>query len=142
MITIFFIFLFVSPYKNRCFNLLDSLGVTVAILRVCVLFRYRDVLNIIIGVFLIMYFCVFISCKIILKLNRRCSRKLKELADKLSRNRTIARIEREPVGMEDSLPDRVLNPEGYRRLHNTLEEPCDPEQLNNNFRRIPTYGII
>ncbi len=84
-----------------------------------------------------MYFIVYVSCKLILKLNCRCSRKLKVLADKMSGNGTTPHIKREAVGDED-IPDIVVNPEGYRLLSEVDDEP----QTLNTASTPPTYGSM
>ncbi len=135
-IALLFIFALASPYKNRLFNVVDGFVLTLIALRLCII-DYKKLLNIIGGVYLIVYFAVYLSCKLILKLNCHCSRKLKTLADKMSGTGTIPHIEREAVGEED-IPDRVVNPEGYRLLS---EMDDGPQTLNIASTR-PTYGSM
>ncbi len=132
-----FIFVLASPYKNRLFNVIDGFGLTLIALRICIP-EYKDVFNTISGVYLLVYFVTYLSCKLILKLNCQCSRKLKTFADKVSGNWTIPHIEREAVGVEDRFPDRVVNPEGYRLLSEVDDEP----QTLNTASTTPTYGSM
>ncbi len=74
-------------------------------------------------------------CKLILKLNCRYSQKLKAIADKMTVNSNNLHIEREAGYIEDNLPDRIVNPEGYRLLSEVNEET---QQATNNVRNIPT----
>ncbi len=99
-----FIFVLASPYKNRLFNIVDGFGLTLIALWVCIT-EYKHLLNTIGIDYLLVYLIVFISCKVILKLDCPCSRKLKALADKLSGNITTLHIEREAVDIEESFPD-------------------------------------
>ena len=55
------------------------------------------------------------SCKIILKLNFWCSQKLKAIGDKMAGVSDLPHTDREVDDVEDSLPDRVVTPEGYRQ---------------------------
>ncbi len=136
-ITVLFIFVLASPYKNRLFNIADGFGLALLALRICIV-EYRAVFNTIGGFYLVVLIIVIASCKVILKLNCRCSRKLKALADKMTGNGTIPQIEREIVGVEESFPDRVVNPEGYRLLSEVDNEP----QTLNTASIIPTYGSM
>ncbi len=135
-IAVLFIFVLASPYKNKLFNVVDGFGFALFALRICIP-EYKDIVNPIGVVYLIVYFVVYVSCKLTLKLNGQCSRKLKALADNMSGNGTIPNIEREAVGVEESFPDRVVNPEGYRLLSEVDDEP----QILNTVSGTPTYGM-
>ncbi len=55
----------------------------------------------------------------------------------MSGNGTTPHTEREAVGEED-IPDRVVNPEGYRLLSEVDDEP----QTLNTASATPTYGSM
>ncbi len=131
-----FIFALASPYKNRWFNILDSLWITIFACRLCAP-KYRGILNAIIGLYFILYFVTLVGCKIVLSLNCCCCQKLKALADRMSVVSDARPIETEAGGVEGNLPDRWADPDGYRRL-SEMEEP-DP--LNNDCS-VSTYGSI
>ncbi len=133
LMSVWFLFLFAvaAPYKNRLFNVLDSLGITLLTCRLCAP-DYRDIFNVICGVYLSLYLVALVSCKIVFSLNS-----CKTPADRVSEVSDARPIEREAGGVDGSLPDRLVNPDGYRRLSET-EEPDN----SNNDCRVSTYGSI
>ncbi len=122
------IFALASPYKIRLFNIADSFGLLLFVFKFVVA-EYRDILNSIIAASFLLYFIIFMYCKLTLKLNCRYSRKLKAIADKMTVNSNNLHIEREAGDIEDNLPDRMVNPEGYRRL-----SEVNKEQTTNKVR--------
>ena len=135
-----FIFIFVSPYKNRVFNFFDSFGLMIVVMRFTV--GGKNLFNVICICYCVIYFSVYVCCKIIFKLNFQCFQKLKMFADKMaqsSNNPHSLERSRETCDVEANLPDRMVNPEGYRQLTEADEnEPL----TDSNTRSVPTYGII
>ncbi len=135
LLSVWFLFIFAlaSPYKNRLFNILDSLGIT---LLTCSLYstEYRDVLNAICGVYFTLYFVTLVCCKIVFSLNCCCCQKLKALVDQMFGVSDARPIETEAGGVEGNLVDRQVNPDGFRLLAE-MEEP-------NNDSSVSTYGSI
>ncbi len=136
LILALFIFALASPYKNRWFNILDSLWITLLACKLCAP-EYRGIFKKILGLYFILYFFTLVCCKIVLSLNCCCCQKLKALADRMSSVSDVRPIEREAGGVEGNLPDRRANPDGYRRLSETEK----PDTLNNDCS-VSTYGSI
>ncbi len=128
-----FIFSFTSPNKSRVLNFIESFGLTVLVCRVCIT-QYHGVFNVIGMVSITLYPFVLIYCKIVLSLNCCCSQKLKALADRMSGVSDFQPIESEIGDEEENLPDRLVNPDGYRLLS---EE--DDSKINYTYS-VPTYG--
>ncbi len=137
-ILILFIFALASPYKNRLFNITDSFAWLFIACRVCVS-EYDGVITTIVAAYFLLYFIVLVCCKLTLKLNCQYSQKLMAIADKMSTKSDNHRIEREAGDTEDNLPDRMVNPEGYRLLSEVNKET---QQTTSSVRNVPTYGII
>ncbi len=137
-LSILFTFALASPYKNKLFNITDSFALLLIVCKVCIR-KYQHVFDTIIAAYLLLYFIALMCCKLTLKLNCRYSQKLMAIADKMSVKSNDHRIEREAGDIEDNLPDRMVNPEGYRLLSEANKET---QQMTNNVRNVPTYGII
>ncbi len=138
LISYLFIFTLASPYRSRLFNIVDSFGITLVAIRLC-LSKYRDIFNVVGLVYIALYFVVLICCKIILILNCHCSRKLKALVEQMSGvSEMLPPIEREAGDEEANLPDRLVNPDGYRGRVLYKEPQC----LSEGSSTLTHYGSI
>ncbi len=139
-ITILFLFALVSPYKNGIFNILDSFWLTLV---ACAFSGTDDdyLKNAIIMLAyasLLLYPFFYVCLKIILKRDSCLSRRFKVLTG-MTEESNSSDLEQNACNDGNNLPDRMVNPEGYRILPEGNEEL---QQLNSNNSSVPTYGII
>ena len=136
------LFVFCRPYKKNLFNILDSFFFLFVLL-----LNSTDHWNsgmsysecaILLAVVLVLYFIVFILSKILLKVQCRCFLKLKAFVDRMTDEQKVQTNREE--GQGGDLPDRLVNPEGYR----LLAEPATQRGVQNscdNTHPVATYGI-
>ena len=91
------------------------------------------------GVVLSLYFAVYILSKILLKVRCRCFLKLKSFVDRVTDEQSVQtnRVD----GQGGDLPDRLVNPEGYRLLSEQATQRGDQSSCDNT-RTVATYGIV
>ena len=143
VVTTLLIFALVSPYKANYFNILDSLWISLcAYSFIPGVHVYQQFMYIFICVALIVYFIAYVFCRIIFKLKFSWCRKLKAFADKLTEtnNKDISPNLNRQYDLEESFPDRILNPEHYA----VSEDDNETQQLvlDSTNSVIPTYGGI
>ena len=131
------LFVFCSPYKKNLFNILDSFFFLIILLWNSG--TDHSVYTILLAVVLVLYFIVFILSKILLKVQCRHFLKLKAFVDRVT-DEQKAQTNREG-GQGGDLPDRLVNPEGYRLLAEPPTQRGD-QNSSHNARPVATYGIV
>ena len=128
------LFVFCRPYKKNLFNILDSLLLLIVLLK----FEEMEYTPILLSLLLMVYCIVYILSKILLIVQCRCFLKLKSFVDRMTDEQKV-QTNRED-GQGGDLPDRLVNPEGYRLL---AEPPTQRGGQNScdNTRPVATYGI-
>ena len=131
------LFVFCRPYKKNLFNILDSS----LFLFVLLLNSGTDhsVCTLLLAVVLVLYFIVYILSKILLKVQCRCFLKLKAFVDRVTDEQKVQTNREE--GQGGDLPDRLVNPEGYRLLAEPPTQRGDQYSCDNT-RPVATYGIV
>ena len=129
------LFALCRPYKKNLFNILDSIWMLLYLLRLLGFHIFGTVGAII----LLLYFIVYILSKILLKVRCRCILKLKSFVDRMTEEQ-IVKTNRED-GQGGDLPDRLVNPEGYRLLSEPATQRGDQNTCDNSSH-VPTYGIM
>ena len=129
------LFVFCRPYKKNLFNILDSFFFLFALLNVMIV----NLSVYLLAAVLVLYFIVFILSKILLKVQCRCFLKLKAFVDRVTDEQKV-RTNRED-GQGGDLPDRLVNPEGYRLLSEPPTQRGDQNSCDNT-RPVATYGIV
>ena len=133
------LFVYSRPYKKNLFNILDSFFFLFALLMVYGIGYMYSTLAIVLAVILVLYFIVYILSKILLKARCRHFLKLKSFVDRATDEQKV-QTNRED-GQGGDLPDRLVNPEGYRLLS---EPPTQRGGQNScdNTHPVATYGIV
>ncbi len=134
----FFAFSLASPYKNKFFNVFDSFWMAFTACRIATA-TGRDVMNVLGVVLLVMYLISYICWKIASQLNCQCFQRLNLLINRLCTYDNNQHIQRDSSDVQGNLPDRVVNPEGYRLLSEELQVSYSSGTSGSN---VPTYGII
>ena len=137
-IILFFLFALCHPYKKNLCNTLDSLLLLFISLQYVNNF-FQSVLNLVASVLFLLYFVVYILSKTLLKVQCRCFLRLKSFVDRMI-DEQIVQTNRED-GQGGDLPDRLVNPEGYRFLS---EPPTQRGDQNScpNAHPVATYGFV
>ena len=131
------LFVFSRPYKKNIFNILDSFFfLFVLFLRMGI--DYNTVTTVF-GIVLLLYFVVYILSKILLKVQCRCFLKLKSFVDRVTDEQKVETNREDAQGGD--LPDRLVNPEGYRLLSEQATQRGDQNSCDNT-RPVVTYGIV
>ena len=131
------LFVFCRPYKKTLFNILDSFFFLMVLVRM--LQNAIATKNTPFAVVLALYFVVYILSKILLKVQCRCFLKLKSYVDRMT-DEQIVQTNRED-GQGGDLPDRLVNPEGYRLLSEPATQRGDQNSCHNTHP-VATYGIL
>ena len=130
------LFVFCRPYKKNLFNILDSFFFLFVLL-------WNSGMNhtplALLAVVLALYFIVFIPSKILLKVQCQCFLKLKAFVDRVTDEQKVQTNREE--GQGGDLPDRLVNPEGYRLLSELPTQRGDKNSCDNT-RPVATYGIV
>ena len=129
------LFALCRPYKTNLFNILDSIWILLYLLTLQG-FHIFDPVG---AIVLVSYFIMYILSKILLKVQCRCFLNLKSFVDRVTDEQNI-QTNRED-GQGGDLPDRLVNPEGYRLLSEPPTERGDYNSCENNSH-VPTYGIM
>ena len=97
-----------------------------------------DNTGIALAVVVLLYFIVYILSKILLKVQCQCFLKLKSFLDRMTDEQSL-QTNRDD-GQGGDLPDRLVNPEGYRLLSELTTQRSDQNSCDNT-RPVATYGI-
>ena len=136
--TVFILFfVFCRPYKKNLFNMLDSFFF------LFIVFQYNNQYDhyskIALALVLLFYFIVYILSKILLKVQCRWFLKLKSFVDRMTDEQKVQTNREDRQGGD--LPDRLVNPEGYRLLSEPAAQRGDQNSCDNT-RYVATYGIV
>ena len=129
------LFALCRPYKKNLFNILDSIWMLLYLLELQG-FHHFDTIG---SVILVSYFIMYILSKILLKVQCQCFLKLKLFVDRVT-DEQIVQTNR-GGGQGGDLPDRLVNPEGYRLLSEPATQRGDQNTCENNSH-VATYGIM
>ena len=131
------LFVFCRPYKKNLFNILDSFFSLIVLLQNSGV--NFSVWTYLLAAVLVLYFIVFILSKILLKVQCRHFLKLKAFVDRMTDELKV-QTNRED-GQGGDLPDRLVNPEGYRLLSESATQRGD-QNSSHNTHPVATYGIV
>ena len=131
------LFVFCRPYKKNLFNILDSFFFLMVLVRM--LQNAIATKNTPFAVVLALYFVVYILSKILLKVQCRCFLKLESYVDRMTDEQNV-QTNRED-GQGGDLPDRLVNPEGYRLLAEPATQRDDQNSCDKTHP-VATYGIV
>ena len=132
------LFVLCRPYKKNLFNILDSFFFLLALLQHYQALSY-DTITILFAVVLLLYFVVHVLSKVLLKVQCQCFLNLKSFVDRVTDEQILQTNREETQGSD--LPDRLVNPEGYRLLSEPATQRGDQNSCDNT-RPVPTYGIV
>ena len=130
------LFVFCRPYKKNLFNILDSFFFLFVLLMNSGIY---SVCTILLVVVLVLYFIVCILSKILLKVQCQCFLKLKSYMDRMTDEHKVQT--NRDYGQGGDLPDRLVNPEGYRLLSEPATQRGDQNTCDNTHP-VATYGIV
>ena len=126
------------PYKNNIFNILDSVLLSLLVASFTVLESTVEVIG---PVLPLLYFFVYVMCKILLKMKCQCFLKFKDFVDQMTGDHKLLNnreVQGNGQAEDNDLPDRMINPEEYGLLS---EENEDPEQCDTHRISVATYGV-
>ena len=130
------LFVLCRPYKKNLFNILDSFFFLLVLLKSLL---YGSTITTLLRAALVLYFVVYLLSKILLKVQCPCFLKLKSFVDRMTDEQNV-QTNRED-GQGSDLPDRLVNPEGYRLLSEPVTERGD-QNTYDNTHPVATYGIV
>ena len=133
------LFVFCRPYKKNLFNILDSFFFLIVLVRMLQKAIATIRIDFLFAVVLLLYFVVYILLKVLLKVQCRCFLKLKSYVDRMTNEQNV-QTNRED-GQGGDLPDRLVNPEGYRLLSEPPTQRGDQNTCDNTHP-VATYGIV
>ena len=131
------LFVFCRPYKKNLFNILDSFFFLFVLLQNSGM--SYSVCTLLLAALLLLYIIMYILSKILLKVQCRCFLKLKAFVDRMTDEQKVQTNREE--GQGGDLPDRLVNPEGYRLLSEPATQRGDQYSCDNT-RPVATYGIV
>ena len=127
------LFALCRPYKKNLFNIFDSL----CLLLLTFISLQEHSFICMLAIVLLLYSIMYTLSKILLKVQCRCFLKLISFVDRVTDEQNV-QTNRED-GQGGDLPDRLVNPEGYRLLSEPATQTGDQNSCDNT---IPTYGIL